>query len=337
VITRGKHMSLYRNILGQAWKITWRNKYLWFFGLFAALLGNGGEYEILFRGLSGDSGKDFFPGWRNIAETGVFSSGTLANISQLFRSDTFSMIILLIIGLVILVLFGFLVWLTIVSQVALVNNSAGVIAGKTRHFKDGVISGMKNFWPVFGLNIIIKAIIYLAFALIGLPIIFSVFKGGWQIASVLYMVLFIILIPVAIAFSFMIKYAIAYVVIKGSGFLSAIREGWKLFTKNWLVSIEMAFILFLINFLVGLGIVLIILILAIPFLFLALILYKLMALIGFWLVALIGLATFLLIIMIGGAGLATFQVSSWTGLFIELIGKGGTSKITRVLDRIKGK
>ncbi len=36
-------MTLYRDILGQSLKSAWHNKYLWFFGLFAALLGNAGE------------------------------------------------------------------------------------------------------------------------------------------------------------------------------------------------------------------------------------------------------------------------------------------------------
>jgi hypothetical protein len=40
-------MSLYRSILKRAWEISWKFKYLWFFGLFAALLGNGGEFEII--------------------------------------------------------------------------------------------------------------------------------------------------------------------------------------------------------------------------------------------------------------------------------------------------
>jgi hypothetical protein len=47
-------MTLYRSIFRQAWAITWQYKYLWFFGFFAALLGNGGEYEILSKGLRGD-------------------------------------------------------------------------------------------------------------------------------------------------------------------------------------------------------------------------------------------------------------------------------------------
>ena len=42
-------MTLYRDIIKEAWQITWRRRFLWFFGLFAVLLGNGGEYEILFQ------------------------------------------------------------------------------------------------------------------------------------------------------------------------------------------------------------------------------------------------------------------------------------------------
>ena len=69
------------------------------------------------------------------------------------------------------------------------------------------------------------------------------------------------------------KYAIAYVVIKGSGFVEAVKLGWQLFVKNWLVSLEMAFILFFINFAVGFGLLLLFLISAGPFLFLALVFY----------------------------------------------------------------
>ena len=43
---------LYRKVLKQALFITWRAKFLWIFGFFAALLGNGGAYEILFRSFS---------------------------------------------------------------------------------------------------------------------------------------------------------------------------------------------------------------------------------------------------------------------------------------------
>jgi hypothetical protein len=97
----------------------------------------------------------------------------------------------------------------------------------------------------------------------------------------------------------------------------------------------MAFILFFINFLAGLIIILSILILVVPFLFLAIILYKLASVIGFWLIIMIGLVVLLCIVVLGGAALTTFQTVSWTGLFLELINKGGTSKIIRIAENWK--
>lgn len=329
-------MQLYSNILKQSLKITWRNKYLWFFGLFAALLGNGGEYEILARGLSGNA--DFFPGWRHFIETGVFSDQTLTNINQIMHEDPLSLIMILAVGFVMFVLFGFLTWLVIVSQAALVNDSANIITEKKLGqlgIQNGVAVGMKNFWPVFGLNAIIKLIIYLLFVLLSLPFVLSLAKNSMAAIDLFYVIAFIIFIPLAIALSFIIKYAIAYVVIRGSGFRAAIRDGWRLFAGNWLVSVEMAFILFFINLLVGLALVLTVLILAVPFLFLALIFYYIFSATGFWIVAILALIIFLAITVLTGAALATFQIASWTGLFIKLVGKGGTSKIARMFEKIR--
>lgn len=333
-------MSLYRNILKQAWGITWRYKYLWFFGLFASLLGGSGEYQISMRVLNGEATQGLFPNFNRIAETGIFNKNILSNIGQIFKNDPASMIILIIAGLIILILTGLLIWLIIVSQVALVNNSATIISSEKKSrlgIKEGVVAGTKHFWPVLGLNIITKIIIYLAFTLISLPIIFSISGTTWQTTNLIYIILFIIFIPIAVVFSFIIKYAICYVVIKNNNFIQAIKEGWKLFIKNWLISIEMAFILFFINVLVGLGIILTILILAIPFLFLALIAYKLISLIGFWLIIIVGLTISLFIIIAGGAALTTFQIASWTNLFIELVSRGGTSKIIRIINGFKNK
>ncbi|MFA4833634.1 MAG: hypothetical protein WC619_02160 [Patescibacteria group bacterium] len=331
-------MSLYRNILKQALSITWRHKYLWFFGLFATLIGGGGEYQVLVQGIGGDTAQNLFPNFSRLAETGIFSRSGLANMGELLKNDPFTAIVLILVSLIILALIVFLIWLMTVSQTALVNNSAEIISGKkelSSGVRRGVAAGVRYFWPVLGLNIIIKIIICLAFFFISLPVVFWAAKMNPVVNGSLYIILFIIFIPLAIVLSFIIKYAICYVVIKGSNFINAIKEGWQLFTKNWLISIEMAFILFFINFLVGLGIILAVLILIVPFLFLALILYKAISFIGFWLIIVIGLIVLLTIIVGGGAALTTFQTVSWTGLFTELIGRGGVSKIERIVEEWK--
>ena len=39
------------------------------------------------------------------------------------------------------------------------------------------------------------------------------------------------------------------------------------------------------------------------------------------------------IIAIVGAVLSTFNVASWTGLFVDLISKGGVAKLTRIVGK----
>lgn len=321
-------MQLYRSILKQALKISWHNKYLWFFGLFVALLGNTNEYEIIISGLNLEARQGFFPGLSQIAETGIFSSQALTGIGKIMTENPLALIVILIIGLIILALFAFLIWLIIVSQVALVDNSAKIITNKTKGLgiQSGVIGGIKNFWPVFGLNIISKLVIYLVFGLLSLSVI--------TIIKPIYVIAFIIFIPIAMVFSFIIKYAIAYVVIRGSSFKDSIKQGFKLFTDNWLVSLEMAFLLFTITFLVGFVLIIVFGSLNTIFAFLTIAFSKLLPAFGFWIFIVIRSLLIFLIVVFVGSILATWQIASWTGLFIKLIGRGGTSKIIRLIEKI---
>lgn len=325
-------MTFYRAILKQAWFLTLRHKYLWWFGIFAALLGNGGEFEILFNNKSGaNPGQSLFPAWQRIISTKVFSGQTLNNIGELFRSDTLNIILVLTVILISLVIGLFLVWLVIISQAAIVNNSAAIIKQKKHTFRDGLDAGLLNFWPVLFLNIITKVAIYILLVAISLPVIF--FQRNFE-ANLFYILALVIILPVAIILSFIMKYAVAYAVINKSKVISSIKQSCRLFRENWLISFEMAIILFFINLAVGLAIILAILVLAVPFLFLGLIFYYAFSLIGSWFIAILAFTSFLFIVVSAGAALAVFQVSSWTGLFLELDKKNGMSKLVRVVNNI---
>lgn len=326
-------MSLYRNILKKAWEITWHNKYLWFFGLFVALLGNGGEFEIISRSFDINSSESILPSLKDLAATGIFTKGALANIAQLAVNDPFNLLFVIVLLLVIAALVCFVIWLTIVGQGGLVNNAANIITGKSHNLKGGIMVGIKKFWPVFSMNVIIKAIIYLIFITIGLPVVISLSKSSALAASIVFIVSFLIFIPIAIVLSFIIKYAIGYLIIKENKFFESLKMGWNLFLKNWLISLEMAFILFFINFFVGLALIMILLIFSIPFMFLAMVLIKTELYFNFWIIMMLALVVLLAIIALVGSALATFQTSAWIGLYIELIGKGGIPKIVRLFDK----
>ena len=49
-------MLSYRAILKESWKISWKNKYLWFFGFFASLVSFNVELKIFSRSLNQNSG-----------------------------------------------------------------------------------------------------------------------------------------------------------------------------------------------------------------------------------------------------------------------------------------
>ncbi|MCK4539763.1 hypothetical protein KAU09_01250 [Candidatus Parcubacteria bacterium] len=325
-------MALYRTILKRAWGNTWQHKYLWFFGLFAALLGNGGELELIFRGFDEPGRNNLYAGMQRILETGFFSKGTLSNMGHMAQEDPFSLFLALMTLFVILILGLFLLWLSITSQVAIVHNTAKIKHDKEHDFKDGILAGMKKFWPVLSLNIISRVAAAIMFFIIGLPLLLEIFKNP-ELVNSWYIIMFIIFIPLSLMLSFLIKYSIAFVVIKGQKTIHAIKSGWNLFKNNWLISIEMAIILFFINFLTGLAAILLFLILAVPFLFIILMFSKMAFYFNFWFIIVSAIILFLIMIVFVGAMLATFQISSWTYLFMELVGKGGVSKITRIFNK----
>lgn len=323
-------MTFYRSIFKQAWELTWRNKYLWWLGIFAALLGNGGELEILFNNTGSNPGQALFPAWQSIGSTGVFSYKTWANIGGLFRQDTLNMAVFLFLILLILAVLLLLVWLVIVSQAAIVSGAAALIRQKKNSLKESWSAGRLNFWPVLALNIIIKAVVYILLIAISLPAIF--FRG--VNASIFYILALIVTVPVVIILSFIMKYAIAYAVINKMKIGQALRKSWQLFGRNWLVSFEMAIFLFFINLLVGLAAVLLILTLAVPFSFLGMIFYYALAVAGSWLIAALAFVGFILIVTVVGAALAVFQIASWTSLFLKLDKNDGASKLVRVVNSI---
>lgn len=330
-------MSLYRNIFKKAFELSWKNKYLWFFGVFAALLGNNGGSEIILRSSSGDTGSNFVDWFYKYKETGVFSWHTVVNFFNLLKTDFSATISFVFLSLFTLVLIGFFIWLAIVSQSAIVDGAATYFSKNKnkKNIKDGIEIGNKKFWPVLTLNIIAKVTTLLVLVIVSQLLILSVVFTSSKLAILISIALFVFFFLFSIFFGLVMKYAIAFVVIKNKKVIESIQEGWHLFVNNWLVSIEMAISLFFITLFAGILIILAISILAIPFVFLAIIFLQLFSFFGLWLIIILGFFTFLFFIIFSGAFLTVFVTSSWTGLFMELINNKGVSKIMRLAEKFQ--
>jgi len=326
-------MFSYRSILKQAWNISWKNKYLWFFGLFASLAAAGGsiEYKILTQNLNQNLVDGSYQHLSGILAWGELVRSLFLGLANLFTYDFISIlnaITLLLISLTLIVVF---IWLAIVSQAALINNIKQIITPKKKSpdfkIRNGLAIGNKYFWSVLGLNILIKILINAAFFIISLPLLFMILDETTTLA-VIYTIFFIIFIPIAVSLSLMVKYAIAYNVLENKSFVASLEKGWGLFKKNWLISLEIAIILFIVNFLAGILLLIIISLLLFP-------LFIVGAMFGLtWLMILMLLLGLITIILVGSL-LTTFQITTWTDLFLHLTNKGGEAKLERIFKHKK--
>lgn len=325
-------MSFYRLILKQAWKNVFKYKYLWIFGLFAALTAAGGswEYNVLFNGFGHniiDSSYLYLEKLMAIFETiGNLGLGFIV----LFKSGILGILSALTVLILSLTLIALVVWLAISSQGALINSLKEIIQGKNDkdnfEFRKNITVGHKNFWPVLAMNIVIKLFITAVFIIISLPLFILVFKNTF-IVALIYIILFILFIPFATGFSLMMKYAISYQIFEEGGFTKSIKKAYQLFKKNWLISLEMSVVLFIISFLASIVFMILASIVLVPLFIAGLVLSS------FWISYLTILLGIIALIFFGTL-LSTFQISAWTGLFVELKKANGLlAKLERLFQK----
>lgn len=318
---------LYRTIIKKAWGQIKTHKWLWLFGLFTALLGNGGEIDILFQNNKLTDAPIFL---NNLKEN--FAALDLNAIKDgIFNAlATTPMITILSVALI-LIFTLLLIWLITVSQGALIASASKLDEDKKINFKEALNKGIEKFWSILGLNIATRFILYFTLIILSIPFAMLYMLNSSNTAITFITILaFFILIPIAIILSFVLKYAFAYVVIKNQPAVSAFILAWRLFLANWLISIEMAIILFLINFVVGILLVIAIVVLALPFLGLVILMILVQNAVGLNVSLGLGLLITLVLLLFTGSGLAAFQYSAWTILFQKLLAGKNFPKLIRL-------
>jgi len=327
----------YRKILKRAWLISWHNKWLWALGLFAAIVGNGSVYQSLFRGFSNiESGYTIFDTMREYSASGIFSYLTFANIAKIWQADA-TMIGSMFFSILFIVCFLALLFAVgIIAQGSLIYGLIEIDTGKKTNWRDCLKVGRGHFWRIFGLNVFTK--IFLLSLLIFLAYLVSLIVAPSALLNmIIYIVSFLIFFIIGLIIYFITIYGTAYVVLRNCKIIKALTSAFELFKKHLIVNLEMAMILFIVNFVFLIVFCVATFVAASPFL----VLYFLFAVAGVKIGAMIAssllitmvLAMFVLI----GSWWSSFQVSAWTILFDQLTIFGGKSKIIRIIENIKNK
>jgi hypothetical protein len=188
-------MFLYRDILKKSWKITWGHKYLWFFGFFAAFLSGIGRYDISFSRSTENWSTNFFAGILNFVNSGLLNGNFFRDLIIYFQEDPSSASLYVVFLLSLLLISFFVLWMAIISQGGLINNSVKILKSDNKEktmLREGFLIGSRNFWSVLGINLIAAAFISLFAGLAGLPLFYVTAYSNPAI-SLLYFLLFIFL------------------------------------------------------------------------------------------------------------------------------------------------
>jgi len=323
----------YRDILKRSFVIVKKYKFLWFFGFFAAFLGAGGEFNTVYRNYSGigETSEGIF-GLQSLYQGGIFWS-LYNNIETFFITYPWQAFFLF---LIIAVIFIVVVWLAIVSQVALFDTANKIAKNKKVNYSEGYSAGNKHFGSVLLINIIVKVILYGLLVAIATPLLSWFLLRGNIWGGILFVILlFFCFVPISIIVSFIVKYAVAYIVIKEQRAGQAVKLGWQLFKKNWLISIEMALIILVLGIAAGLIILIAIGLASVPFFLIAIAALFFGSSTGFYVAVVLGVVTWFVIIAILGSAYVAFQYTAWTLLFLELVGDKARSKLMRWFGKLR--
>ena len=237
-----------REVIQRALEIIWRKKFLWFLGFFAGLATYGGEINFLISNINSiDVPQRIVGGLRDAAAKGQIDNffDQLRLVFRLYPGQAFGFVVLL------LLIAAAIIFFVIISQAAIMRIVGRTAEKKAGSLFDGLANGASKFWSLFNVNLISRLfVVALAVIFAGIPGIVYYLNGNFGWAVTMSISWFIIFVPVSLVVSLLTQYAIAYISLEDQTAPQAMRNGWKLFRENWLVSLEMAFVIFAFNLLV---------------------------------------------------------------------------------------
>ena len=273
----------YGGLVKRALDIMWKFKYLWIFGFFLEF-GSGG-------GGGGGNLPDKFK----------------EPISDLLTGPLLgALIFLLLAAFVIFIIF---LILYIISQGGLIHCVWRIESGENPTLRDGWNAGVKNFWRILGITILIIVFVFAAAVMTLGPFIVLLIavKLLGLLSAVVLIPLFMILV---VTIALIDLYAKRACIIEGKGVFDSIAGGWETLQRNLGKSLIMALIgigstiVYVIGFLIA-G-----LFLALPFIILGAI--------NLFLGIALGVMVGLIYIAVASGAWGTYIDSLWTLAFLEM-------------------
>jgi len=295
-------------ILSRAWKITWENKVLWIFGLLAAM-GNGAAGGGGGAGGGDGGGRDFGPGGLELPPS-----------ARRFVESPDPRIIAIVIGVICV-----LVLIALVLFVLSIIGRGGLIGGVRLADDNGRVTfgeawrvGLRNFWRVFLIGLIVGVVV------IGLVLILlvpGIFFSITIIGLLCGLPLIFAFVVAAIVLGIVAYFAQIAAVVEDLSVTAALGRAWEVIRANLGDIIILGIVLIVAQAVIGVVIALPVIVTLIPIVF---------AVIGFinesqnmavggLIVAGLCFVAYLPVLIVLGGVLETWITSAWTLAYRQFI------------------
>ena len=325
--TKRDALPFYRQILGDAWRLSITHKHLWIFGFFATFIGFGGVSEIMF-GIY-DRMTRLLPQVVGLKETPLMLLPGFATIRAMLSMSPYPAVSMLIFSVVILLFFAVFAAVVSVAAGALVGSIRKIERGAEPTLVEGIKMGIEPICRVFAINAIAKIGILVLFLLTSANLV-HLLSDRSLVSGFFYLLSYVVFTLVAIAIAIISVYATIAVVVDKLPIVPAFANGWNMLKRHWLVNIEMVIVLLFIN--AGLSVVALLLamILSVPLIFLFVFAALLKSTMLLTIIMTITAIVLIALIVVIGSFVTTFQATSWTLMWLRLMKHLPTPKIIRL-------
>lgn len=250
----------YAKILKKSFRITIENKFLWLFGLMLALGGGGTSFNFNFpSGGSSDEKIDEM--------TYMNAMRKVTYYWEMYKE-------LIILGIVLLVLLGIAFYvLALIARGGLIGSIFKILKNEEVNFKKGFKEGAGYLGRMFLISLATMCSSIGLLVILAVPVIRLFVLKSYVAGSILGIFALFIFITFIILLSFLIRYAEIYLVSSNLGAYDSMKLGYRLFEKNIGNSLLMGLVFMGINFVVGMGILVMLFVLGIPTMLIGIVIY----------------------------------------------------------------
>ena len=305
-------------VIAKAWKITWKHKVLWIFGILAGCnRGSGGNFNNSYSGNGSGTGS---------------GPGSIPNlppdVMRAFDQVEQNLIPIIAITVAVLCIFWLVAFfLGTIGKVGLIRGAAQADGGAEKlAFGQLWSESLPYFWRMFGLSLLVTIpVLFIVLVPLGVGIYFLVTasdSGSPEMALgiiPLFLGCLCLLVPVMWVIGMIVRQAENAIVLEDLGILAAVTRGWEVFKANLVPIILMTILLAVIGFAVGIAIAIPVLAVVLPAMF-----TFIMGQAESWtplIVAGACLVAYIPISMLANGILITYTESAWTLTYLRLTAK----------------